>query len=70
MGKVRGRHGGVPGPDALALARASDQLDTTINPQLAPGVNVPVTGPQRPAFNLIRSDMWLQSINLGVEFTY
>jgi hypothetical protein len=53
-----------------AIARAADQLDTTVNPQLAPGVGVPVTGPQRPAFNLIRSDMWLQSLNFGLEFTY
>jgi hypothetical protein len=51
------------------VVRAADQLDTTINPNLLPGVNTAV-GPARPAFNLTRSDMWMQSLNLGLEFTY
>ncbi len=52
------------------IVRAADQVDTTINPNLLPGASSALGGPARPAFNLTRTDMWMQSINLGLEFTY
>jgi hypothetical protein len=50
------------------VARAADQVDLSINPKLIP----PITGaaPQSPAFNLERSNLWLQSINVGMELRY
>ena len=51
------------------IARAADQVDTTINPVLLPPAG-PLTGQNRPAFNLSRSDMWVQTLNLGLEFHY
>jgi Putative beta barrel porin-7 (BBP7) len=52
------------------IARAAEQVDTTINPNLLPGANAALGGANRPAFNLTRTDMWIQSISLGLEFTY
>jgi hypothetical protein len=52
------------------VARAGEQIDTTVNTNLLPPVTTPVTGPARPAFNLHRQDMWVQGINLGIEFRY
>lgn len=50
------------------VARAVDQVDTTLNPNLFP----PSVGgtPHRPAFGLIRSDVWIQSLNIGVLWTF
>jgi hypothetical protein len=50
------------------IARAADQIDTTINPNFFP--NGTQSGPSRPAFNLNRSDLTIQSVNLGVVWTY
>jgi hypothetical protein len=50
------------------IVRAADQVDTTINTNLLPNGNG--AGPTRPAFNITRTDMWMQSLNLGLEFTY
>jgi hypothetical protein len=52
------------------VARAADQIDTTINPNLLPGANAALGGPIRPTANTIRTDMWIQSINFGVQWTY
>ncbi|HZZ77052.1 MAG TPA: BBP7 family outer membrane beta-barrel protein [Gemmataceae bacterium] len=52
------------------FARAADQIDPNINPHLLPGANAALGGPNSPAFNLQRSDLWLQSFNLGLEFVY
>ncbi len=52
------------------IVRAGEQVDTTINPNLLPGANSALGGANRPAFNITRTDMWMQSINLGMEFTY
>ncbi len=50
------------------IARAGDQIDTTINPNLIPP---PVqVGPQRPAFNFHPSDLVLQGITLGAEYSF
>ena len=47
------------------VARAGDQIDTTVNPNLIP----PSSGgsPHRPHFVLNTSDLWLQGITLGGE---
>lgn len=52
------------------IVRAGEQVDTSINPNLLPGANAALGGANRPAFNITRTDMWMQSINLGLEFTY
>jgi hypothetical protein len=49
------------------VARASDQVDLTVNANLLQGSGV---GPLRPAFNLERSTIWLQTLNLGAELTF
>ena len=54
----------------LGLSRAADQVDLTINPNLFPQPNPPAVGPSRPAFNMIRSDMWIQSLNVGLEWSF
>ncbi len=53
-----------------SIARAADQIDVTVNPNLVPNGNAALGGPIRPAFNATRSYQWLQTLNLGVEFTY
>jgi hypothetical protein len=50
------------------VSRASDEVSLLINPNLFP--------PQRPAspflplFSLVRTDMWVQALNVGLEFRY
>ena len=51
------------------IASASDQINQTINPNRFPAANQ-TTGPNQPAFSLRRSDAWIQSISLGLQFTY
>jgi len=51
------------------VARASDQVSLMINPNLFPPPKT--TGLSGfPAFGLVRSDMWVQAINLGLEFRF
>ena len=50
------------------LARSSYQIDTTLNPTFFPGSSP--SGAVRPRLQLNRSDVWLQTINLGVMFTF
>jgi Putative beta barrel porin-7 (BBP7) len=52
------------------VARAADQVDTTVNPNFFPGGAGIGVGPLRPVANHIRTDMWIQTINVGVQFTY
>lgn len=51
------------------IARPADQLDFRLNPNLFPP---PVASPGvlLPTFNFLKSQMWIQSINAGVEFRY
>jgi hypothetical protein len=51
------------------VARASDQVDFRINPNLIPPPTTPAT-PARPAFELKLSDIWVQSINVGMEYRF
>jgi hypothetical protein len=50
------------------VARATDQIDTTVNvSQLPPGV---AAGPQRPAFHWQTDGFWAQGLNFGLEYQY
>ena len=52
------------------VARADNQIDFTVNPGLIPGAT-PDSDPLRPAFQVHRrSDMWIQTLNLGLEVTF
>jgi opacity protein-like surface antigen len=53
-----------------SVARAADLIDTTVNPHFFPGANAALGGPVRPAPNPMRADMWIQTINFGVQLTY
>lgn len=50
------------------VARASEQIDSTVNPNLIP----PATagGPLRPFPSLEQSSLWAQGIDLGIEFRF
>ena len=52
------------------VLRAGEQIDPVINTQLLPPVVPPVTGPQRPAFQNNDSDLWVQGLNLGLEWRF
>jgi hypothetical protein len=52
------------------IGRVTDQVNTTINPNLLPNATTAGTGPNSPTFNFSRADMTIQSINLGVIFTF
>jgi hypothetical protein len=50
------------------VARAGDQIDTTVNTNLIPP---PIPGgPQRPEFTLHKSDLFLQGITIGGEYYF
>ena len=50
------------------VARAGDQVNLNVNPNLIP----PVVGggPNQPAYTLHTSNLWLQGITLGGEFFF
>ena len=50
-------------------ARANDQIDTTVNPNLFPPA-VPGATPLRPSFPGNFNDFWIQSLNLGLDLTF
>lgn len=53
------------------LARAGDQIDITVNQDLLPGPDFdPDAEPRRPAFGLRTTDMWIQSLNFGLEYRF
>lgn len=49
------------------LARAGEQIDTGLNPNLLAPENPVVTSNLRPEFNLIYTDFWAHGLSLGVE---
>jgi hypothetical protein len=51
------------------VARAGDQIDLAVNPNLEPPVTAPLT-PLRPAFQFHGSDYWAQGLSFGVELRY
>ena len=52
------------------IARAGDQVDLVVNPVQFMTPGLPATGPNNPAPTRIRADLWVQTINVGVEFSY
>ena len=52
-----------------AFARAADQVDTIINTNFFPGSKIQ-GGVNQPRLDLHRSDFWLQTANVGVEWTF
>jgi hypothetical protein len=51
------------------IARAHEQVDLTVNPALLPPAMTPVDI-NRPAFTEAKSSMWIQTINVGMEFSF
>ena len=53
------------------IARAGDQIDLGVNPNLIPGINPGgVDALQRPAFGFNRNDLWSQGLNFGLGFRF
>jgi hypothetical protein len=53
-----------------SISRASEQIDTNVNPNFLPGGNAAFGGEKLPAFRNISSDQWIQTVNVGLEFRY
>lgn len=51
-------------------ATGGEQIDPVINPQLLPPVTPSVLGPLRPAFPNRDSNLWVQGLNIGLEWRY
>ncbi len=51
------------------FAVAANQIDRTINPALFPPADLSAD-PLRPLFQLSRSDLWIHSFNLGVDYRF
>jgi hypothetical protein len=51
------------------VARAANLVDLNINPGLLPPAQAGAT-PSNPAFQLKKTDMWVQTLNLGLEFKF
>lgn len=51
------------------VQRADDQIDLTVNPDLFPPV-VPAATPRRPVFADQTSNIWIQTLNVGVDVTF
>jgi hypothetical protein len=52
------------------VARAGNQVNTTVNQNQLPPAVTPLTGPAQPAFNFNGSEYWAQGVTLGLEFRY
>lgn len=52
------------------VARAGEQIDLAVNPDLLPPPVTPVTGPIRPRFALDRSDLVIQGLSFGLEGSF
>jgi hypothetical protein len=50
------------------IARPGDQVDPVVNPTLLPPAAL--VGPARPLFALHDSTLWVQALQLGIEFRY
>jgi hypothetical protein len=51
------------------VARAGNQIDTALTPANFPPAGAPAPGSQ-PTFRLQRSDVWIQTVNVGLAFTF
>lgn len=52
------------------VARAGDQIDREVNPNLLPPEAVPLVGPLRPAFAYHYTDLWVQGVNFGIDYRW
>lgn len=52
------------------VARAADQVNTTINPNRFPGLNGPQGGLNEPGFYLNRTNTWIHGATVGLEWSY
>jgi hypothetical protein len=52
------------------VARSSDQVNLLINPNLFPPVTTPNPTPNSPFFEQHKSELWVQTFNIGLEFRY
>jgi Putative beta barrel porin-7 (BBP7) len=52
------------------IARAAEQVDLRVNPNLLPGPGSSTAGPPLPAFNLNKGDVWIQTLSLGMEISF
>jgi hypothetical protein len=52
------------------VVRGANQIDLTVNSNLIPPAVNPGTGPNRPAFEFNRTDLWAQGLSLGLDFRY
>ena len=52
------------------VVRAGDQIDRSVNPNLIPEPNNPVTGSLRPQFSFVETDYWAQGISFGGQFQF
>jgi hypothetical protein len=52
------------------VARAGDQVNTTINPNRFPGVTGPQGSLNEPAFYLNRTNTWVHGATVGLEWSY
>jgi hypothetical protein len=52
------------------VIRSGDAIDTTVNPNLLPPANSPVTGPIHPVFTGGTSTFWAQGISAGLQLRF
>lgn len=52
------------------IVRAHDQVKLTVNPGLFPPPTAAAGSPNQPSFSFHIGDVWIQAINLGVEYTF
>ena len=52
------------------VLRAGNQIDLNVNPNLLPPVVTPITGPLQPAPKFDQTSLWIQGIDLGLEFRF
>ena len=56
--------------DLTDVARAGNQIDLVVNPNLLPGAPNPGAGLARPAFVPRQSNAWLQGISVGLNVSW
>lgn len=52
------------------LARAGEQIDPVVNPNLIPPVTDPDPGSARPAYFARQSDVWMHGVTAGIEYRW
>ena len=57
----------LDGADLSSVARAGDQVDLRVNPNL---ITTTPVGPANPPFAIHDTNYWAQGVNFGLEFRY